>query len=284
MAAITNLDDYVARLTASTQETVWWWKDNRIDGVAIPSSQQGRWLDLWKHSGQPSHGDTPPTSAAAPTRETAGALGQTNPGGGEELYLNSLSVCGGVNAATTVGCLMVYDRLVHISGLSGTVTSAQTVGGTLTRYTGAEAAGNVAMVTVYTLIGTTVTTVTANYTNENGTSGRTSEPQQTGGTGYREQGRAILLPLAAGDRGIRSVESVTLLGTTGTAGDFGVSIIRPIAIVPFLLPGAGGYRELVFNSPILPKIKTDACLSFLFLPSVALINLNLMGHCSFITK
>jgi hypothetical protein len=44
----------------------------------------------------------------------------------------------------------------------------------VSRYTGAAAAGNRIFVEIYTIIGTVATTVTASYTNENGTAGRTT--------------------------------------------------------------------------------------------------------------
>ena len=62
------------------------------------------------------------------------------------------------------GILVLYDRLLHIGGLNATTTAAQTVGGSLSRYTGG--AGNQIWVEIYTQIGTTATTITANYTNQ----------------------------------------------------------------------------------------------------------------------
>jgi len=82
--------------------------------------------------------------------------------------------------------------------------------------------------TIYTQIGTTATTVTVSYTNSSGTSGRTSTAVVIGGTGFREASRMILIPLQADDVGVNSVESVTLVASTTTAGNFGVTLFRPL--------------------------------------------------------
>jgi hypothetical protein len=166
-------------------------------------------------------------------------------------------------AASASGTLILYDRLLHIGGLSGTVITAQTVGGTLTRNT--LGAGNQIWVEIYTQIGTTATTITANYTDQDGNTAQTTTATAIGGTGLREAQRIIPLPLASGDSGVRAVASVTVLATTGTAGSFGVSIVRPIAVIPLGLLGAGAVRDFIAGLPSIPEIATDACLSLAWL-------------------
>jgi hypothetical protein len=41
-----------------------------------------------------------------------------------------------------------------------------------------------------------------------------------------------IMPLQAGDRGVKSVESLTLSASTGTAGNFGLTLFRPIMTFP----------------------------------------------------
>jgi hypothetical protein len=128
----------------------------------------------------------------------------------------------------------------------------------VSRYTGTEAAGNRIFLEIYSVVGTTPTTVTASYTNENGVSGRTTQAVTFGGSGKREVGRMIYLPFQAGDFGARSVQSVTVLATTGTAGDFGVTIVRPIT--PMLSSSIMFTQEYLTQLPPTKELKSDACL------------------------
>lgn len=129
-------------------------------------------------------------------------------------------------------CIIVADILNHSGGLSGTSTSAQTTNlptAALTRHTSGE--GVMAGLIVYTALGTTATTVTASYTNTTPTSGRTTTATTIGSTTHNPIGTLIPLPLQAGDTGVTSVESVTLTATTGTAGNFGVVLFKPLAMI-----------------------------------------------------
>jgi hypothetical protein len=262
VAAITDLSDLVNLATnggAAPPQNAFFYKVARVGGAAAPATIAGRAASLWTYDGHPSAGAVP-GAASAPTRATAGALPLVNAGGTRELWL--------VQAwATSLvgGTLLLYDRLLHNGGLSGTVTTAQTVGGTLTRNTGGE--GNFALVEIYSAVGTTATTVTASYTNQDGTSGRTTTAVAIGGTGFREQTRAILLPLQSGDSGVRAVASITLAASTGTAGSIGVTIGRPLAYVGIGAAGAPGWRDFVTGTPGLPRIDNDACLSLLWIPA-----------------
>lgn len=262
MAALTDLSDLINRATggnSGTPENLWFHKLARDGGASATATIAGRMASLWRYDGQPSAGATP-TTVAIPDNTTAGGLKQADPGGGRQKWLTQFCASGFV-----AGTLILYDRLLHIGGLSGTTTTAQTVGGTLTRYT--DGVGNMAWCEIYTIIGTTGTTITMDYTDQDGNSGQTSAAAVIGGTGFREVSRVIMLPLAAGDTGIQAVASVDLAGTTGTAGNFGVTIGHPLAYASIGGAGVSGWQEFVTGLPGLPEIKTDACLSFLWLPN-----------------
>lgn len=250
--AIADLDAYKTELLAQRD----------INGVNVITltTVAGRWYDLWTVT--PPVG-TAPTTAAVPTRTTLGALGQENPAGG-----SSKSIIGVRFSALNPGQYMVIDRLSHQGGLSGTVTTAQTTNlptSALTRYTSGE--GVMLGLTIYTQIGTTATTVTATYTNQAGTGSRVTPLVVFGGTAFREAGRTILLPLQAGDTGVRSVESVTVTASTTTAGAFGVVLFKPLYVICVpdgsgVLP-AGGFLSGSTCGGI-PAVVDDSCLSFLY--------------------
>lgn len=265
MGELLNLSDLVNRQSggnSGTPEAVWFQKVARIVGAAATAPISGRPASLWRYDGiMWPGGAAAPVTVEAPTRATQGALlGWTNPGGGRE------KLC--VQAWTTglvAGTLIIYDRLLHIGSKSGTVTTPQAVGGTLTRNVGGV--GNFAFIEIGAQIGTTGTTVVMSYTNQAGTSGRTSPSVVIGGTGFREISRAIMLPLQAGDTGIQAVADVDLVVSTGTAGAFDVVVGKPLAYVGIGAAGSPAWRDFTTGMPGIPKIDADACLAALWYPN-----------------
>jgi hypothetical protein len=282
MAALTDLSDLINRLTggnSGTPETVFFYKLPRVLGAAVTAPIAGRPASLWTYDGMPASGAVP-TSGAIPTRTTDGAIPFTAPGGSREKFLISAGI-----VPLTSGVFILYDRLYHIGGLSGTSTADQTVQGStpspaLTRNTGG--AGNFAFAEIYTIVGTTATNITMTYTNQAGTTGQTAVTF-IGSTAAREVTRAIRFPLAAGDTGIRAVEKVKLTATTGTLGNFGITIARPIAWIPVGAAGTGGWRDYTTGLPGIPAIDPDACLSLLHIPGAALAT-ELYGAMTFVEK
>lgn len=128
MAALTDLSDLVNRRTggnSGTPEDIFFYKDSRVDAAAAVATIAGRYTSLWQYEGCPS-GGAAPGAVAEPLETTTGGLLQTDPGGGRTKWLLGMTA-----AASVAGTLILYDRLLHISGLSGTNTGAQTVAGTL---------------------------------------------------------------------------------------------------------------------------------------------------------
>lgn len=268
MTALTSISDLVNRATggnSGSPENYFIYKMFTIANVS-DSWAIGFMYSAWKYDGYPAGGSNP-GAVAVPTNATNGAMAIANPGGGRQKWLTGAAMVSNNPGAQPI--IFVYDRLLHIGGLSGTVTTAQNVqsgsGVSLTRNTGGV--GNQIWVEIYTAVGTTIRTITASYTNSSGTSGRTTTAQTFGGTAGtigNDANLIIPLPLQAGDVGVQSVETVTIgAGSTGTVGDFGVNIVKPVAIFP---QGSGGaYRNFVNGMPGLPAIPTDACLALAFL-------------------
>lgn len=258
MTAFASLSAAIAAASAATAEPIFWYKDGRVAGAAAVAPAIGRMTSMWQYQGFPmGAGAAPGGTARNPTRTTNGAIQFTNPAAAPvQKFLLSASAFSSI-----AGVLYMFDRLADISGFSGTVTTAQnTTSLAVTRYTSTAAAGNQIWIEIFTQIGASSTTITASYTNQAGTAGQTTPAAAIGNTGLREAQRMIPLALAAGDTGVRSVQSVTLAGTTGTAGDFGVVIARPLFILPASLAGTGGVRDFIAGTPPIPEILTDACL------------------------
>jgi len=159
--------------------------------------------------------------------------------------------------------MTIYDRLLHIGGLSGTVTTAQTVGGALTRYT--NGVGNLAYFEVYTNIGTSSTvTATLSYTND--LNNAATATIRVGGTSSTPRARfqAQAFPLNAGEKGVKAVTSVTLSTSTGVAGNFGITVGHPL----MTLMGGDATIETMADSVSdvhsllpAPEIVSEACLA-----------------------
>jgi len=282
MAPLTDLSDLLNRGTGGnngTPETPFYFKAARIAGAAATAPIAGRMASLWRYDGMPGGGAIP-TTGAIPTRTTQGALPYTAAGGGREKFALTVGL-----TSSVAGVFTLYDRLFHIGGLSGTVTTAQTVQGStptpaLTRNTGGV--GNVVFVEIYTLIGNTAQTITMTYTNQAGTTGRISTAVAIGGSNNREATRVIMLPLQGADTGVRAVESVTLSGSTATAGEFGVIIARPFPLLPVATAGMAVIRDWTTGLPMPPDVN-DMCLSLLFFPAASTAP-DIYGGFSFVEK
>ena len=221
--------------------------------VSATAKGAGTFQSLWTTAGLPTAGVTPTTAAGvAPTSTTAGAIKFTNPVTGLS-YLSKVS-----STHQTVGTLILYDRLVHTAALNATLTTAQTVNSAaLTRNTSGE--GVEIFLEFYTATGATASNVTVSYTNSDGVAGRTSVSVPMPVTPVA--GQMLPIPLQSGDKGVRSIQSVTLSASTGTAGNFGITLVERIAEMPVCVAGGG-----IVLDPFalgLPKIEDNACLAFM---------------------
>ncbi len=221
----------------------------------------GTFQSLWLTAGQPTSGTAPAVATMAiPTNATTGAFYFTNPTSPALTYMSKVSL-----TASTIGTMIIYDRVGHSGILNGTLTTAQAVNGsTIDRnYTGVLGEDVEMFVEWYTATGATASNITVSYTNEQGVSGRT-----TVSTAFQATpvvGQMLPLPLASGDRGVQSVQSVTLSASTGTAGAFGITLVKRIAEIPITIANGG-----VVLDPFalgMPQIKDNACIAMMVLCS-----------------
>lgn len=262
MTAYADLHEVVNRLSGGNSgnpEPLMMHREARVAGAAAVIPIAGQPQSLWEFEGSPSHGAVPGTTVAYPDNTTVGGWRQTDPGGGRQKWGSAV---GGNSVAQ--GTLVLYDRLAHISGLSGTVTTAQAVSASaITRYT--NGLGNFIAFEIYTQVGATGTTIVADYTDDAGNAGQTSTAVPFGATNNREAQRFARLSLAAGDQGVRAVNTVTLAATTGIAGNFGIVVGHELARLNITNPQGGDVRSFLNGSFI--DVLTDACLAWYFVPS-----------------
>jgi hypothetical protein len=226
----------------------------------------GTWASSWKMTGYPTAGATPPAFGAgsgySPTSATTGAIPFTNPSSARK-YLAYLAT---QNASVT-GSIIIADRLWACSGFDTTNTSPQaiTTPGTIPARdaNGATAGAGVELwLEVYTAPGATGANWTVEYTNQDGTTGRTATYAHPANA--ESVGQMIPMTLQDGDTGVSAVANFDTDGTSGTAGDIGITLIRPIAEIPI--------RQINVRSALdavqlcLPRIYDDSCLMMLIRP------------------
>lgn len=255
--AATSVDDIVNGLGNGAQQFV-------VNKASIASQIAGGFSSLWRATGTPAQASAP-AAAAVCTKALTGAFAFSNPTGGLSSYIaRSMLVSG--NAATDIE---FHDRLAHMGGLSGTVTTAQTAGVDVSGSTdnldlrrGASDYSDVQWwLEWYTATGASAVTATITYTNAAGTSGRTTTVALAASIGASR-----MLPIiGSGGEFIQSVQSVTLSATTGTAGSFGVTATRALGSMSLGLANGG----VVYDWQMLglPKIEDDACLMMVCCPS-----------------
>lgn len=85
---------------------------------------------------------------------------------------------------------------------------------------------------------------------------------------------APFLPLAAGDYGIRDIESFTLSGGTAYtgSGQLVLHLVKPLWQIPIPASGILTERDFVNQLPSLPQIPDGACLKFLLFQTGATTN------------
>jgi hypothetical protein len=210
-----------------------------------------------------------PTVPTICDRNTIGALGN-----GRRPIVNASSTTQRISrfshcSSSAGNTHIIYDRLSHMAGLSGIVTGAQTTNlptAALTRYT--SGSGVFAFFEYYTSIGATATTITVSYTNQAGVAGRTSPAMNFGQSTLART--CQIISLQAGDTGVRSVESVNIVATTGAAGNFGITLGKILGVYHgwYTAPRQVDLEAIAHLGMTFPKVQVDACLALMLSASL----------------
>lgn len=234
-----------------------------IDKASIASQAAGTFVSLWRAAGQPGQGAIPAAAAVCDNTLT-GAIGftqQVAPATSYGAWANA--VCS--NSAAT---LEIHDRLMHMGGLNGTLTTAQTVNldvnanlasGNIDKRKGDSNFSDIQWwLEWYTATGSTAVTATVSVTYNDGTSGTLSAALAATRPASFMLPLNGLIPAAAAGKYIRDVDSVQLSATTGAAGSFGVTATRPRMTMPLLL--ANKMEIFDWAALGLPEVANSSCL------------------------
>lgn len=190
----------------------------------------------------------------------AGCFPRSNPSSGLEARLARMAAYG-----TTAGMLLLVDRLWSNSGLSATLTTSQTVNSVAFPARDRNGSTNgedvLVGVEVTATMGAGVPTLTLGYTNSAGTAGKTAT---TNVVAAAPVGTFDMFPLAAGDTGVRSIQTFQA-NATRTSGSFSLVAYRVIQMLNMASGNLGGDLDAI--SGALPRIYDDSCLHLMFLPT-----------------
>lgn len=269
-----SMDDFITETTANGK---FWRADwNKITGAAAYAA--GRWYDMSPLNGTPVANAWTGTALACQNVSDTNGFGLWHGGNVSTDTKHLLNAAAVTAVATGVPAqLMLVDMQCYYPGISTNSATAQTLTGTPTlRYT--NGVGVRAYFVITTGSGATAHNIAISYTNNAGTSGRTL-PVTTSMTasaivphiahsGTAANNYGPFLPLASGDTGIQSVQTVTMSAASG-AGVGALVLARPIMSIPLTTAAIASERDFVNQLPSFPQIKDGACLTWLYFAGAA---------------
>lgn len=241
--AITTLDGYIA---APKQQIVL----TKTASMTTVAANFGETLHLAGNPGAGTLEGSNTANGVVPTDATAGFPAINAFGGSATGHLT------GVEFSSSVACRM---KLVDVLFKAGAYAfNAATTLSSQPSYSSRVPGGTdfkglelwIEAVTAFT--GNLSIAVT--YTNQNGTTAKTTGTVATGIAPI--VGRMIQLPLASGDSGIQKIESVTATGST--AGTFNVLVVRPLWEGNIRVANAGDVHD--FMKTGMPQVFADSAL------------------------
>ena len=276
--SFTSLDDLVAETTGGKFWRADW---NKITGASAYTA--GRWYDFSALAGAPIANAWAGTALNWVTCDEAAGngtqiFGLRHGGNVSTDTKHALNVAAVSGVATAVpGVLMLVDMQGYYPGISMNSASAQTMVGTPTlRYT--NGVGVRAFLVITTASGATAHNVALSYTDQDNNAGNTLPVTVActasaiaghithSGTAANNYGP--FLPLASGDYGIRSVQTVTISAASGS-GVAALVLARPILQIPLVTASVLAERDLLNQLPSLPRIYDGACLTWLYFAGAA---------------
>lgn len=291
--AYVSLDDMTAELALGKAWRADW---NKITGTVAYTA--GNWYDMSLSAGNPVANTYPGTAltGVVPTEATGWGIyhgGNVSTDTKQVLNASAFSAV----ATAVPGVLMLVDIVKYWPGVNMLSASAQTLiaGTALSRYT--TGAGLRMYMVSTALTGTSAGTpvVTMSYTNQAGTAGRAlgatinltagaanvPTPGKITHSGVAANNHAPFLPLASGDSGVRSIETVTCSTayTGASVATAAVVMAKPLLSIPIVTLGVAGERNTIFQIPSSVVVQDGACLAWIYFAGAATAaSTSIMGH------
>lgn len=268
--AITTSDGLVAAIATAQREPLF--------KAQTAAEGAGTLLTYLWAAGRPGAITTPSpgVNGEAVSSSMSGFIPYINAGVGNQKYLASVE---GVLGVT--GSVIFADMLWWNSGINVTTTTEQTISAATASARDVNGSSNGAgveagiLVSTATTNGSAVTNTTFKYTNSAGATGKVgaipSFPQTC------VAGTLVPFTLAAGDTGVRAIESVTL-GTSYGGGAIHLVLFRRLTILPIPVAFIGSQRnffdigtKVYDNSAIFPMTLCTSATAGQFLGQITFI-------------
>lgn len=246
----------------------------------------GFWFDLSMSPGNPPPKywfDAPPAIAKAVSQSVDGGIFHGANVSPQEKYIRLITSLT-VTATALPMSMILCDYLLYYPSCDDSTTDAQVLDNTVTlpRYTDGKGVMAIA-VSVAGRTGGQQFFFT--YTNSDGVAGRTSQTVTqnaaaaigtvvTSATATQASGNPFI-GLQVGDSGIRSIQSVTMLGAD--VGLFTLILVKPLAQTAIKEITAPYEKDLFVLGQSIPQVEDDAYLNFLCNPRGTLASTALIG-------
>jgi hypothetical protein len=234
----------------------------------------GRPWSLWSLAGSPGAGAFDATlngvTLSSTSSNVAGQIPHTDPGSGNAYLANF----GG--QLTQAGLVILADRIWHNGGYTITSTSAQN--STTPTWPSRDNAGAtsgdgiILGLEISATTGAGTPTITVGYTNEAGTASRTGT-NILATVASSATGSFYQIGLQAGDKGVRSVQSLTL-SATWTSGTMNLVAYRILAALPVLAQTPFSLDSLTSG---FPRLYNGVVPFIYFVPNTTTTS-NFIGH------
>jgi hypothetical protein len=268
MAGFSTVDAVVNALTVNLKgQRLYFHKVAQSATVAnIPHS-------LWDANGIPiagTYGSTGKAYGRTLTDASVGGVAFTNATAPATMHLLQGEFATMTTNAT--GTLILVDRIADCALAHGEATGSITGLSATTRLPSAGATAEACQIWCEVTSGFSAgsNTITYTYTNQNGTGSKTTPSIVTTASAVarRSINGNLWQPLASGDTGVRSNESVTLSSGSAT-GTYCLCLVRPLGQIPINATSVASARDFIVEIPSLPRIYDDSCLSLIYVPTAA---------------
>lgn len=246
----------------------------------------GIWFDLAMSPGNPPPKywfDAPPLIAKAISQSSDGGLFHGANVTPDKKFIRLMTSMASASTALPL-TIHVMDYLLYYPSVDDSITDPQIMDNTVTlpRYEDGEGV-QIMAVSVAGRTGGQSFYVT--YTNSDGVSGRTSKTViqnafsaigtiVTSATATVSSSN-FFIGLQDGDRGVRSIDSVVMLGAD--VGLFSLILVKPLAQTTIKEITAPYEKDFFIHGASLPEVKDDAFLGMVCLPQNSLASTVLMG-------
>lgn len=223
---------------------------------AGPANQAaGGWTSLWNVGSIPAAAGIPTATAAICTKATAGSFNFASPSGTAVPYISRVSYMN-----TVAHGVFLFDRIMHNGGLSALATGVITIGMSCPVGRGISSGGfgSFWFAEIYTDIGTTGTTLTANVTKSDGASANIAIAW--GGASPLNRAGRLFQILPSGDYAIDTVHTIRQTASTLATGSYGIVMASIIAQHDSGVANIGKTHD--YAQLNLPTMASNACIWF----------------------